>query len=107
MNRAIGIQRVRVVDPYHLAETENAIKEELAVAAPSVIISRRPCALLKYVKHKPALHVDADKCKSCKMCLKLGCPAISMRDGKAVIDHTQCVGCGICMEQCKFGAIGE
>ena len=105
--KAIGIQRVRVVDPYHLAETETAIKEELAVAAPSVIISRRPCALLKYVKHKPALHVEADKCKSCKMCLKLGCPAISMREGKAVIDHTQCVGCGICMEQCKFGAIVE
>ena len=105
--KAIGIQRVRVVDPYHLAETETVIKEELAVAAPSVIISRRPCALLKYVKHKPALHVEADKCKSCKMCLKLGCPAISMREGKAVIDHTQCVGCGICMEQCKFGAIVE
>lgn len=101
----IGIKRVRVVDPYSLAETEAAIKEELAVEEPSVIISRRPCALLKYVKHKPALKVEADKCKGCKACMKLGCPAISMNDGKAVIDHTQCVGCGICQEQCKFAAI--
>lgn len=105
--KAIGIKRVRVVDPYNLAETEAAIKEELAAPEASVIISRRPCALLKYVKHKPALKVVNDKCKGCKMCLKLGCPAISVRDGKAVIDHTQCVGCGICTEVCKFGAIEE
>ena len=105
--KAIGIKRVRVVDPYNLAETEAAIKEELAVNEPSVIISRRPCALLKYVKHKPALKVVTDNCKGCKMCLKLGCPAISVRDGKAVIDHTQCVGCGICSEVCRFGAISE
>lgn len=103
--RAIGIRRVRVVDPYSLAETEAAIKEELAADEASVIISRRPCALLKYVKHKPALKADSDKCKGCKMCMKLGCPAISMKNGKAVIDHTQCVGCGICQEMCKFGAI--
>lgn len=105
--KAIGIKRVRVVDPYNLAETEAAIKEELAAPEASVIISRRPCALLKYVKHKPALKVVSDKCKGCKMCLKLGCPAISVRDGKAVIDHTQCVGCGICTEVCKFGAIED
>ena len=105
--RAVGIKRVRVVDPYNLEQTEAAIKEELVVSEPSVIISRRPCALLKYVQHKPALKIDPDKCKSCKMCLKLGCPAISMKNGKAVIDHTQCVGCGICTEVCKFGAITE
>lgn len=104
--RSIGIKRVRVVDPYSLAETEAAIREELAADEASVIISRRPCALLKYVKHKPSLKVDADKCRSCKMCMKLGCPAISMKNGKAVIDHTQCVGCGICQEMCRFEAIG-
>ncbi|HHX57015.1 MAG TPA: indolepyruvate ferredoxin oxidoreductase subunit alpha, partial [Clostridiales bacterium] len=104
--KAIGIDRVRVVDPYNLAETEEAIMEELEVAEPSVIISRRPCALLKYVKHKPALRVNRDKCKSCKMCMKVGCPAISMKDGKAEINHTQCVGCGVCMQKCKFDAIG-
>ncbi len=104
---AIGIKRVRVADPYKLSEMEQAITEELAVDEPSVIISRRPCALLKYVKHNPPLHVDSDKCRSCKMCLKLGCPAISMKNGKACIDHTQCVGCGICEELCKFDAIGK
>ncbi len=103
--KAIGIKRVRVVDPYHLAETEAAIKEELTADEASVIISRRPCALLKYVKHNAPVAVDRDKCVGCKMCMKLGCPAISMKDGKAVIDHTQCVGCGICQEQCKVGAI--
>ena len=103
--KAIGIKRVRVVDPYKLAETEAAIKEELAADEASVIISRRPCALLKYVKHNAPFKVEADKCVGCKMCMKLGCPAISMKNGKAVIDHTQCVGCGICKEQCKIGAI--
>lgn len=105
--RAVGIERVRVVDPYSLAQTEAAIKEELAVEAPSVIIARRPCALLKNVKHKAPLYVDKDKCKSCKACLKIGCPCISMKDGKAEIEQTQCTGCGICMELCKFGAIKE
>lgn len=104
--KSIGIKRVRVVDPYNMKETEDAIKEELEVSEPSVIIARRPCALLKSIKHKPALKINKDKCKSCKMCLKIGCPAISMQDGKAYIDYTQCVGCGICMEMCKFDAIG-
>ena len=103
--RACGINRVRVVDPYHLAETENAIREELAVAEPSVIISRRPCALLKTVKHNGPIKVDADKCRSCKACMKIGCPAISMKDGKAVIDNTLCTGCGVCTQLCKFGAL--
>ena len=103
--RAMGFTRVRVVDPYDLAATEKVLLEELAAEEASVIISRRPCALLKYVKHAPPLHVETDKCRSCKACMKLGCPAISMRDGKAVIDSTQCVGCGVCEELCKFSAI--
>ena len=105
--RALGINRVRVVDPYDLAQCETAIKEELAADEASVIISRRPCALLKYVKHKPPLHVDSDKCMSCKMCMKIGCPAISMTDGKAKIDNTLCTGCGVCSQLCKFGALQE
>ena len=91
---------------YNLKETETAIKEELEIEEPSVIISRRPCALLKYVKAKPALKIDPDKCRTCKACMKLGCPAISIKDGKAVIDATLCVGCGICDQLCAFGAIG-
>ena len=98
--KAMGINRVRVVDPYNLKECDEAIKEELAVEEPSVIISRRPCALLKYVKHKAPLKVDTDKCIGCKSCMKIGCPAISMKDGKAVVDSTQCVGCGVCSQLC-------
>ena len=103
--RAMGIRRVRVVDPYNISECETAVKEELAVEEPSLIISRRPCALLKEVKHNPPLVVNADKCKSCKMCMKIGCPAIAMKDGKAKIDATLCVGCGVCSQMCKFGAL--
>ena len=103
---AIGINRVRVVDPYDLPAVQQALKEELAAEEPSVIISRRPCALLKYVKHKPALTVDTDSCIGCKACLGIGCPAISIRDGKACIDRTQCVGCGVCESLCPKKAIG-
>ena len=105
--RAVGIKRVRVVDPYNLKECEAAVLEELAVAEPSVIISRRPCVLLKYVKPKPSLAVDRDKCVGCRMCMRLGCPAISIdkEDKKAKIDSTQCVGCGVCEQLCRLGAI--
>ncbi len=102
---ALGINRVRVVDPYDLKATEAVVMEELSVNEPSVIISRRPCALLKYVKAKPSLAVDSEKCRSCKMCMKIGCPAISMKDGKAHIDSTLCVGCGVCKQMCAFDAI--
>ena len=104
--RALGFNRVRVVDPYDLKETEKVIMEEIAAEEPSVIISRRPCALLKYVKAKPALKVDTDKCRSCKACMKIGCPAIAMKDGKAHIDTTLCVGCDVCKQMCPFDAIG-
>ena len=103
--RAMGINRVRVVDPYNIAECEAAVREELEAAEPSLIISHRPCALLKEVKHNPPLVVDQDKCKSCKMCMKIGCPAIAMKDNKAKIDPTLCVGCGVCSQMCKFGAL--
>ena len=102
--RAAGIQRVRVVDPQDMAATEAALKEELAAEAPSVIIVRRPCALLKYVKHNPPLSIDPDKCRGCRSCMKIGCPAIRFANGKASIDATLCVGCGLCEQMCKFGA---
>ncbi len=102
--RAMGFNRVRVVDPYDLKACEEAVKEELAAEEPSVIISRRPCALLKYVKHKAPLRVNADKCKSCKSCMRIGCPSISMKNGKAHVDNTLCVGCGVCSQLCAFDA---
>lgn len=103
---AVGIKRVRVVDPYDMETCQTVIKEELAAKEPSVIISRRPCALLKYVKHPGPICADSEKCKGCKACMSIGCPAISMVDGKAVIDETLCVGCGVCEQLCKFGALG-
>ncbi len=104
--RAVGIHRVRVVDPYDLAACDAAVKEELAAAEPSVIISRRPCALLKYVKHPGPIASDPDKCVGCRSCMRIGCPAISIADGKAVIDNTLCTGCGVCTQLCKFDALG-
>ena len=100
--RAMGIRRVRVVDPYDLKATEEVVTEELAAPEPSVIITRRPCVLLKSVEKHPPYQVEPDKCKGCKMCMRIGCPAISWKDKKAVIDPTQCVGCGVCEQLCKF-----
>ena len=85
--RAMGFNRVRVVDPYNLKECDQAVKEELSADQASVIISRRPCALLKYVKHNPPLG-----------------PAVSIKEGKAHVDNTLCVGCGVCEQLCPVGA---
>ena len=103
--KAVGIRRVRVVDPYDLSQCEAVIKEELTAPEASVVISRRPCALLKYVKHKAPLTVDTAKCVGCKACMKIGCPAISVVGGKAGVDATLCVGCGVCQQLCKFDAL--
>jgi indolepyruvate ferredoxin oxidoreductase alpha subunit len=100
--KSVGINSVRVVDPYNLAECDTVIKEELAKAEPSVIISRRPCALLKYVKHAGPIKTNTDKCVGCKMCMQIGCPAVSMENGKVKIDNTLCTGCGVCSQMCKF-----
>jgi len=102
--KAMGFNRVRVVDPYDLKACDQAVKEELAADEPSVIISRRPCALLKYVKHEAPLAVDTAKCVGCKNCMKIGCPAISMKEGKAHVDNTLCVGCGVCEQLCGVKA---
>ena len=102
--RAMGFQRVKVVDPYDLASCEETIRAELMAGEPSVIISRRPCALLKYVKKKAPLRIDPEKCRGCTSCMKIGCPAISIRNRKAVIDETLCIGCGVCTQMCRFDA---
>lgn len=104
--KAVGINSVRVVDPYDLSECDKVISEELEKEEPSVIISRRPCALLKYVKHPGSISCDSEKCVGCKACMKIGCPAISIKDGKAIIDDTLCVGCGVCSQLCRKNALG-
>ena len=103
--KAVGVERVRVVDPFDLEQVEQAVKEETAADQPSVIIARRPCALLKQVNYGAPCEIDHKKCAGCKMCMKLGCPAITFRDKKATIDPNQCNGCELCTRVCKFGAI--
>ena len=103
---AAGVERVSVVDPYDMKELQHVVKQELEAEAPSVIIARRPCVLLPQVKAQPPLTVDGEKCRSCRSCMKIGCSAINF-DGKAFIDKTLCVGCGLCVQMCAFGAITE
>lgn len=117
--RAMGIRRVRVVSPYNLSETEQAVREEIAALEPSVIISRAPCVLLKrhrVLSGKPQ-SVDEDVCRGCKQCMTIGCPALEWRaeegltaegekrKGRSYINPLLCVGCDVCGQICTFGAI--
>jgi len=104
--RAVGVGRVRVCNPLDIKETEKILREELSAQEPSVVIVRRPCALIKGQKRGKALSVN-DKCKQCKMCMKIGCPAISLTDSGATIDGSICFGCSLCKSMCAFGAIEE
>lgn len=105
---AIGIERVETVDPFDLVTLEKTIKEEISADAPSVIITRRPCALLKGVRFDGVLEINKEKCKKCKRCLSIGCPAIiSEVDGTVAINSAICVGCGLCRRLCNFEAIGK
>lgn len=101
---AVGVDRVVVADPFDVEKFEKIVKEEIAADEPSVIIAQRPCALLKKAGYT-GKYIINDKCKNCKMCMKLGCPAISMTEHGPEIDETLCVGCGLCPNVCKFGAI--
>lgn len=103
--RALGFNRVRIVDPYDLKAVEEAVTEELSAKEPSIIISRRPCVMIKGTVHKPPISVDESKCVGCKQCMSIGCPAIAVKDKKAHIDPTLCIGCKVCSQMCKFEAI--
>lgn len=109
----LGVDRehIRVVDPADPAELERTLREELDAPVPSVVICRRPCALLKGVEKKPPFSVDEDKCRGCRSCMKIGCPCISIietdKGKKARIDATMCVGCGLCDKMCAFGAFNQ
>ncbi len=102
---AIGVPSVRVVDPFNMKELEQTIVEESEKDVPSVIIARRPCALLVKKKTAPCA-INTDKCRKCGMCMKIGCPAIlKAENGQVSIDASLCNGCGLCKEMCHFGAI--
>ena len=102
---AVGVDRVTVVDPFDVDKFEKVVKEEIAADEPSVIIAQRPCALLKKAGYTGTYRINPEKCKNCKLCMKLGCPAISITENGPVINETLCVGCGLCPNVCKFGAI--
>lgn len=105
---AVGVpeDHIKVVDPNNMKELEESVKAELTSGTPSVVICRRPCALLKSVPKKKPLAIDPDACRGCKACMKIACPAVSFSDGKAHIDASLCTGCELCMQMCRFNAIG-
>ncbi len=102
--KAVGIDHITVADPFDVKNFEKVVKEEVERQEPSVIIAQRPCALLKSVKYTGHCKIT-DKCKKCKMCMKLGCPAISAEGDGVKIDLNQCNGCGLCINVCPFDAI--
>ena len=102
---ALGIEHVTVCDPFDVKAFEKIVREETARDDVSVIIAQRPCALLKSVKYEGHCEIT-EACRKCKVCMKLGCPAISVHDdGTVHIDATQCNGCGLCVGVCPFSAI--
>ncbi len=105
LSEAIGVKSVRTIDPYDLEQTKEVIKEELAKDEISVVIARRPCALLKSVKRNKPYQVDSDKCRNCGLCLEAGCPALVQGENMVKIDSYLCTGCGVCTLICPFDAI--
>ncbi|HOO90092.1 MAG TPA: indolepyruvate ferredoxin oxidoreductase subunit alpha [Syntrophales bacterium] len=124
--KALGVENVRVIDPFDIKNTRSVIKEELVKEGPSLVISQAPCALLgakQKAAARPPLTVDPHKCTGCRACIGLGCPPISWKrlgdmdieiekktkkqEGIAIIDSSYCNGCTLCQQLCGFGAIGE
>ncbi|MCQ1531007.1 indolepyruvate ferredoxin oxidoreductase subunit alpha [Lutispora saccharofermentans] len=106
--KAIGYKTVKVVDPCDLKAMDEVIKEAEEADESYAIVTKRPCVLIKGLPApKTKCVVDRDKCKKCKMCLNVGCPAIFFKDGKSYIEQSMCVGCEVCMQVCKFDAIGR
>lgn len=102
--KALGVQRVQVVNPFDLQTLKSTIKEEIAALEPSVIIVQHPCVFVDKSPAKPPVKISED-CTGCKACLQLGCPCLSYADKKVHVDTTLCTGCNLCVSVCKFDAI--
>jgi indolepyruvate ferredoxin oxidoreductase alpha subunit len=114
--QALGIRRVRTVDPYNLKATKQALQEEAASSEPSVIVTNRPCVMMERFDPSLVHQIDPELCEGCGICMRLGCPAIvpgeeiTPRRGKkarrkSAIDARLCRGCTVCEQVCKQGAI--
>ena len=97
------MKNISEVDPFNIKELEQIIRTETAREELSVIITKRPCALI--VKQPDIPYLVTDRCRNCKMCMKIGCPAIEEKDGRPIVVPERCVGCGLCEEVCPFDAI--
>jgi indolepyruvate ferredoxin oxidoreductase alpha subunit len=104
--RAIGVTRVKVVDPLDLTATKKAIQRALKARAPAVVVATRPCVLLSRPAPAP-VPVEPHACRGCKRCLQLGCPALSLPAGRVAVNPHLCVGCSLCAQVCPYGAIGK
>jgi len=105
--RSMGVKSVEVANPYRVEETTAAIRRALECSEAAVVVARAEC-ILQVVRRegkKPTRTRITEACEGCKICIQLGCPAITFLDGKAGIDELLCVDCGICMQICPEGAI--
>ena len=122
LGKVLGIKNICKMNPWNLEEVERVITEETEKEESSLIISEGPCVMLRQIikEYHAPYQVDLDKCNGCKVCLGLGCPAISwspvgsemaftaegkQRKGVAKIDPALCPGCGVCYQVCKCAAI--
>jgi indolepyruvate ferredoxin oxidoreductase alpha subunit len=103
-------ENVRKIDPYNLADTEHAVKDAYNSDEIFVLITTRPCALIKDVQRRRAgvyCEVDQNLCVKCRGCMRVGCPALSFLRGVLEIERSMCNGCEICAQVCPKHAISR
>ena len=104
--RGVGVETVERIDPNDLDNAVKTVKATAMKEGVKAIIFESPCAML--VKPEKPLNVDTDKCIDCRLCIKeLGCPGLTVMDGRVRIDDSLCNGCGLCSQVCPVDAIGR
>ncbi len=107
LGRAVGVESVRVIDPWDLEETGRVLEEEVGAERSSLVIARRGCVQRERDREYSPYRVDAEACNDCGLCMRLGCPALVKREGSVAVDETLCAGCSLCAQLCRRGAIAE